>query len=104
MTADKPHRDDLYPEYHTPVTNQCRKFLWRLPDEELQDLSQSCWEEIISKYTTFNPAECELSLWIHTRSRDKLYAMLRILQTEREQLRKNTVSLNGMADESGRYL
>ena len=92
--SNKPHINDLYPEYHRLVTNICRKFNRKFHTEEVEDLSQSCWERVVREYPTYSEDKSALSTWITRVSKTTLFNMLRDQKAAKREIVQNEVSLD----------
>lgn len=108
MENNKPHIDDLYPEYYKQVKSMSalfqRKFYKILVHEELDDLTQSCWEKIVRSYPTYDPSKAQLSGWIGMVVYSALYNYLRSLRTDKRCMVIEAESLDAMTDGHEKYL
>lgn len=82
----------LYAQYNRLVISICRKFVKRLPGNELEDLTQSCWERIIKEAHTYDEEKAQLSTWISKVSTTTLYNMIRDSKFENRKANLNTDS------------
>lgn len=104
LKNDRIDIDDLYPLYKNLVVNVSRGFLRKLPDEELDDLSQTCWERIVTRYPEYEPGTSELNVWIILISKAALYDMLNKAHADKRSVLKHSTSLDRLAEGKGRYL
>lgn len=95
--------DELYPRYKDLVSNVCRQFKKKLPEEELDDLTQSAWEQIIIKYPKYSLEKSELSTWVTLVTKSKMYNMIRDRQAEKRVANTDSISLDSLTDR-GKFL
>jgi len=55
---------EMYHQYKDLVKNVSRSFKKKFPDDDLEDLTQSCWEQIIRRYDTYDEGKAKMSTWI----------------------------------------
>lgn len=77
MTKRNKELTKLYLDYKDLVTNVSRSFKKKFPDDELDDLTQSCWEQIIKKYDTYDEDRGKLTTWITLLCQSTLLNMYR---------------------------
>lgn len=100
----KTNVDDLYPEFRNLVASICYKFLNKMPGEDLEDLTQTAWENIVRRYDSFDPDKAELSTFIGVVSKSAMYDMLKALKTDKREIRHNSISLDSMTNGHDKYL
>lgn len=98
------NQDKLYDTYKDLVINLARRFQHLLPGEELDDLTQTCWEAIIRKYNTFDSDKSSLSTWIVIVSKSALYDLIRSSNTDKRVISKHTRSLDALVNNRERFL
>jgi len=77
----------------------------QLPDEHLDDLTQTCWEDIIRKYPTFVPDKAAYTTWVIMVSKHALYNLMRSINTDKRAIRNHLVSLDELTKyDSQKYL
>lgn len=104
QAPSKLHIDELYPKYKDLVINVSRKFIRMLPDEDLEDLTQTCWEQVVRKYPKYEPEKSVLTTWLVMVSKSTLYNMLRDLNRDKRAVRLNSISLDSMTNGKDKYL
>lgn len=104
MKSKRLHIDELYPLHRDLVRNVSRRFMKMLRDEELDDLTQSCWEQIVRKYPKYEEDKSQLTTWIHLVCKSTLYNMLRDLNRNKRAIRLNSISLDSMTNGKDKYL
>ncbi len=101
---EKPPIDDLYDIYRRLVIQSCQGYVKHLPEEQLCDLTQSSWEQIIRKYPTFTVGKSMLSTWIVMVCRSTMHNMLRDMRTDRRAIKMHCLSLEGLTDDKKKCL
>lgn len=101
---DKPHIDELYPNFKDLVCSICYKFVHKTPGEELEDLTQTCWEHIVRKYPDFSPAKSALSTWVTLVAKSAMYDLLKAIQADKRAIRYHQFSLDAMTNGHDKYL
>lgn len=96
--------NELIKDYSPLVFSVCRKFIKQFPGEEIDDLTQSCWETIIKNYHKYDRNKSKLSTWIVTVCRNTLYNMLRSQETDKRAVHKNKISFEEFMKDTGWYL
>lgn len=85
--------EEMYFEYKNLVTSMCKKYVKQLPQEELNDLTQSVWEQIIKKYKTYDAERGALSTWIVLVAKSTLSNILKESKRDKRAIQFDTVSL-----------
>ena len=87
---------EIYYTYKDLVRNVSRSFKKKFPDDELDDLTQSCWEHIILKYPSYKDDKSKLSTWITLVCQTTLIDMHRANNAAKRGVNKSSVSIENL--------
>ena len=86
--------EEVYDKYHRLVTRASFKFLKKLPDEQMDDLTQEAWEEIVTHYPNRDCSIMDLENWIIQMTHDKLYRLVREQRAEKRLVSSSSISID----------
>lgn len=93
----------LYIEHKRLVENICKGYRKLLPDEQLEDLTQESWEQVCTKFHTFDKEKLHAPGWIKMVSRSAVSNILRALQADKRAIQMHCISLDALTG-NGRTL
>lgn len=96
--------DEMYKEHKDLVIDVARRWIKKLPDEDLDDLTQTCWERLVREYPNYNPELSELVVWIQGMSRNALISMVQKFNAEKRRSQKDKISIDELCDGKEKYL
>lgn len=88
--------ENLYPKYKKLVYSVAQKFSKSLPKEDVEDLSQICWEAITRKYSKYDADKSALSTWIYIVCKTTLYNVIRDSKADKRLANQRTVALEAL--------
>lgn len=86
------------------VAKFLRKFPYSFPEEDKDDLTQSCWENICKKYPKYDPEKSKMTTWIHIVSTNTLYTKIRDNRRDKRAVGLSSTSLDELAELSNSHL
>ena len=96
--ANRVEVDDLYPLYRSLVAGVCRRFTEKLPDEDLEDLTQTAWESIVRKFGNYDEATASITTWLTIVSRSAMWDMVKAANAIKRGIALNCVSLDSLTN------
>lgn len=74
--------NELYKEHGQYIENCAKKLAYKIPSEEIEDLTQAAWENIIKKYVHYDDKKGKIQTWLYMILVQTITDMIRSKNTE----------------------